>query len=115
MLDYYGRSAVSAAQRDTRNYIFDGVLSNGSHNTMPVSFYDPSLPFSQNRWVRYGSSGVTETYIQKAGLIRISTLSLSWKRYLKKYLQQISITAYANNILLWSAVRAAGISLALQF
>ncbi len=141
MLDYYGRSAVSAEQRGTRNYIFEGVMANGSHNTIPVSFYDPTLPFSQNRWVRYGTTGVTEEYIQKADLLRISTLSLSWKKILKKYLQQIQISAYANNILLWSpykgadsnqllfdqsgtqgldffnlpAVRAAGISLALQF
>lgn len=141
MLDYYGRSAASASARGTTNYIFDGVLANGSHNTIPVSFYDPSLPFNQNRWVRYGATGVAEDYIQKADQFRISAIILTWKPVIKKFIGLPSISAYANNILLWSpykgadnnqllfdqsgtqgldffnlpAFRSAGISLSIQF
>jgi hypothetical protein len=141
MLDYYGRSAASASARGTSNYIFDGVLANGSHNMIPVSFYDPSLPFNQNRWVRYGATGVAEDYIQKADQFRISAIILTWKPVFKKFIGLPSISAYANNILLWSpykgadtnqllfdqsgtqgldffnlpAFRSAGISLSIQF
>ena len=141
MLDYYGRSAVSAAERGISNYVFDGVLINGNHNTLPVAFNDPSLPLSQNRWVRYGPAGVAEDYIQKADQLRISTVNLSWKPVIKKFKGQPSVSAYLNNVLLWSpykgtdpnqllfdqsgsqgldffnlpAFRSAGISLSIQF
>lgn len=141
MLDYYGRSAVSAAERGTMNYVFDGVRVNGNHNTLPVSFNDPSLPLSQNRWVRYGPGGVAEDYIQNAGQLRISTVNLSWKPVIKKFKGQPSVSTYVNNVVLWSpykgtdpsqllfdqsgtqgldffnlpAVRSAGISLTIQF
>ena len=141
MLDYYGRSSHTANQRNLSGYVFPGVLANGSHNTLPVSLYDPSLPFAQNRWVRYGSVGVAEDYMQRSDMLRISSLSLSWKPKIKKHLQQLSFTIYTTNILLWSpydgvdtnqllydqsgtqgldffnlpALRSAGITMALQF
>lgn len=141
MLDYYGRSAGSAQQRTIRDYVFPGVMANGSHNTIPVSFYDPALPFSQNKWVRYGPTGVTEDYIQQGDMLRISSLSLSWKPVINRPLQQLSFTLYVTNLLLWSpyegvdtnqqlydqsgtqgldffnlpAQRSAGITMALQF
>ncbi|MBN8688574.1 MAG: hypothetical protein J0M10_16260 [Chitinophagales bacterium] len=141
MLDYYGRSAGTAEQRTISNYVFPGIMANGSHNTIPVSFYDPALPFSQNKWVRYGPTGVTEDYIQQGDMLRISSLSLSWKPVINRPLQQLSFTLYVTNLLLWSpyegvdtnqqlydqsgtqgldffnlpAQRSAGITMALQF
>ena len=105
LLDYYGRSASSAALRNTSNYIFDGVQLNGSHNVVPVNFYDPSKPISSNRWVRYGDSGVAEDYIQPADCIRLNNVAFSYKPAIKKYLQRLSFTLSASNIIIWSAYK----------
>lgn len=102
LLDYYGRSAGSASQRNVTGYVFEGVLQNGSHNTIPVSFYDPSKPVEQNRWVRYGAGGVAEEYIEKADCIRINTISLSYKPKLKKKGAELTLGVYASNIILWT-------------
>jgi hypothetical protein len=107
VMDYYGRSASSATLRNTSNYIFDGVLQDGSINTIPVSFYDVNKPINENRWVRYGFAGVAEEYIEKADQLRINNISVSYQRKLKKYLSQVTVTAYAGNIILWSAYSGA--------
>ena len=104
-LDYNGRSAMTGEQRSWTNYIFPGVMSNGSHNTVPVSFYDPALPVGQNRWVRYGYSGVAEAYIQKGDNVRINMLSLAYTIRSKQC--QIRLLAYAENLMIWSAYRGA--------
>ncbi|MCE3283424.1 MAG: hypothetical protein K0Q66_2161, partial [Chitinophagaceae bacterium] len=70
VLDYFGRSENSAKLRDTRDYIFAGVRQDGSINNVPVSFYDPALPIEQNRWVRYGFSGVAEEYVENSDHLR---------------------------------------------
>ncbi|HXB92055.1 MAG TPA: hypothetical protein VNU72_07195, partial [Puia sp.] len=77
----------------------------GGKNNIPVAFYDPALPVNQNRWVRYGITGVATSYIQKGDNIRIHTLSLARDIRIKKYLQRIRLTAYAQNLLLWSAYK----------
>ncbi|GAB2832095.1 TonB-dependent receptor [Ferruginibacter profundus] len=110
LLDYYGRSATSAALRNTTNYIFKGVDVSGKPNTIPVSFYNPSLPVEQNRWVRYGPTGVAESYIQKGDCIRLNNISFSYKPKTKKYLQQLTFSLYASNIILWSAYKGADVN-----
>ena len=106
MLDYYGRSASSALLRNTANYIFNGVQSNGSHNNIPVNFYDPTKPFEQNRWVRYGPAGIAEEYIQKGDCLRLNNVAVTYKPFIKRIRQQqLSFTLSANNILLWSAYK----------
>ncbi|MGC4100752.1 SusC/RagA family TonB-linked outer membrane protein [Ferruginibacter sp.] len=105
LLDYYGRSAGSAALRNTTGYVFNGVDINGKANTIPVSFYDPSLPVEQNRWTRYGIGGVAASYIQKADHIRLNNINLSYQFRPKKYVQQISCALYASNFMLWSAYK----------
>ncbi|HVU56463.1 MAG TPA: hypothetical protein VHD83_15465 [Puia sp.] len=105
VLDYYGRSATTGEQRNITGYVFDGKLQNGNHNNIPVAFYDPALPVEQNRWVRYGYTGIAASYIEKGDNIRIHTLSLGYDIKIKKYLQRIRLTAYAHNLLLWSAYK----------
>lgn len=105
VLDYYGRSESTAALRNTTDFVFDGVSQNGHVNNTPVSFYDPNLPLGQNRWVRYGHSGVAEEYIQHADLIRLNNVGLNYSLPIKKYIQSISFTLYASNIVLWSAYK----------
>jgi hypothetical protein len=102
VLDYYGRSANTALLRNTTNYVFDGVLENGHVNTYPVNFYDASQAVENNRWTRYGLSGVGEEYIRKADHLRLNTLALSYRLKTKKFLQQATFTLSVNNLILWT-------------
>ncbi len=107
LLDFYGKSANSAELRNTTNYVFSGVQANGLHNIIPVSFYDPSQPISQNRWVRYGPSGVAETYIQKGDCIRLNNVGISYNIGQQYGSPQLILTLYAHNIIVWSAYKGA--------
>ncbi|MBO9563740.1 MAG: hypothetical protein J7621_13240 [Niastella sp.] len=102
VLDYYGRSANSGALRTVTNYVFPGVLANNHVNDIPVKFYDPAQPLENNRWVRYGHSGVAEDYIQRGDYIRINNISLGCKIKCRKYPQMITVSAFAGNILIWT-------------
>jgi hypothetical protein len=104
-LDYYGRSATTAAQRNITGYIFPGRMVGGGKNNTPVNFYDPGLPVGQNRWVRYGYSGVAESYIEKGDNIRIHNLSLAYDLKIRKYLQLVKLTAWVRDIILWSVYK----------
>ncbi|MRG43506.1 hypothetical protein GFS24_00185 [Chitinophaga sp. SYP-B3965] len=106
-LDYYGRSAVSGIERNTKGYVFPGVTADGHVNTTPVDFYDPAQPVEQNRWVRYGESGVAEAYIQKADHLRINNLQLSWQLVFSnmKFPQKLTVSTYVSNLLLWTAYK----------
>ncbi len=103
VLDYYGMSKTSEQQREITNYIFNGVTTTGAKNTKAVSFYDKSLPTNQNKWVRYGYTGVAEDYIEKADQIKLNNVSLSFSKKCKKYMQEIKIGLYAKDVILWSA------------
>jgi hypothetical protein len=107
VLDYYGRSEKTAGLRNTTNYVFAGVSEDGHFNTVPVSFYDPALPVTANRWTRYGLGGIAEEYIQKADQVRIQALSLSCKFNFKKYIQMLTLSTYVHNLVLWSAYKGA--------
>jgi hypothetical protein len=103
-LDYTGRSALSATQRNVANYIFEGVTSGGQPNTTAVSFYDPALPVEQNKWVRYGQEGVGEAYIEDASWARLSELNVSWlysPRH-KSYIKSVKLTLSAKNLLIYT-------------
>ncbi|MET0391550.1 MAG: hypothetical protein ABW019_00360 [Chitinophagaceae bacterium] len=102
-LDYYGRSKISGDLRNTTGYIFPGVTQSGHPNTVAVSFYDPALPVENNRWTRDGFGGIDEAYIQKASYIRINNLSLSYTLPARRYIQRVVFTAYAHNLLVWTA------------
>jgi|GEM_PF-351941 len=106
-LDYYGRSQTSADARNITNYVFDGVLQNGQHNNIAVTFYDANLPLQQSRFVRYGLTGVAEEYIQKADCIRLRLASLSYNWQFKKYIQRISLGTFINNVVVWTAYKGA--------
>jgi len=107
VLDYYGRSATSGAQRNVTNYVFNGVKQDGHVNDIPVSFYDPSQPVTSNRWTRYGLTGVAEEYVQKADYLRLNSVSLSYKFGLNYKKQQLTLSTHVDNILLWSAYKGA--------
>lgn len=106
-LDYYGRSATTAAQRNTTGYVFKGVLENGHVNDIPVSFYDPSQPLEQNRWVRYGAQGVAEDYIEDGSRLCINNITLTYKMKFRHWRTVPSVSVYAGNLLLWTAYSGA--------
>lgn len=103
VLDYYGRSLSSAEQRNIKNYIFEGVHSNGNINQTPVDFYNPNQNVEQNRWTRYGYLGVAEEYVQKADYVRINTISLTANFSAGNFRRALGVTFYVNNIMLWQA------------
>lgn len=78
VLDYLGRSSNTGHLRNTAKYVFEGVDMNGNVNLIPVDFYDPAKPFTENRWVRYGWDGIGEDYIEDASWIRLSELVFSY-------------------------------------
>jgi hypothetical protein len=106
-LDYYGRSATTAAERNITGYVFTGVQANGNKNDIPVSFYDPLKPVEQNKWVRYGPVGIAENYVQQTDFVRINNLSVGYLFRLRKTLHSIELTAFANNLFLWNAYKGA--------
>jgi hypothetical protein len=87
--------------------VFNGVRADGSHNNIPVQFYDASLAVDQNRWVRYGPAGVAEAYIVPADHIRIQNISISYKPRMRKKIKELAFTLHAGNIIIWSATKGA--------
>jgi hypothetical protein len=102
VLDYYGRSPASAEGRKITHYIFPGVQPDGRPNNVPVDFYNPKQPVENNRWVRYGYSGVAANYIERADWLRLNTLKLSYQQPFKQMIQRLTLSAYVSNILLWT-------------
>ncbi len=107
VLDYYGRSYDSGEERNVKNYIFQGVHTNGTVNQIPVDFYDPNRNVQENRWSRYGYLGVAENYVQKADYIRISNISLSSSFPINYGKQYLKLSFYVNNLMLWQANKGA--------
>ncbi len=103
VLDYYGRSQQSGDERNIKNFIFEGVNSNGNINTIPVDFYNQYLDISENRWSRYGYLGVAEDYVQKADYVRINGITLTANLNIGNFRRALGISFYVHNILLWQA------------
>lgn len=104
VLDYYGRSKTSGERRGSAK-VYEGVSSSGHNNTKSVALFDPSLPVTQNAWTKYGYGGVDEAYIQKGDYLRINNIAASYRIASKKYIQNLLLTLYANNLVLWSAYK----------
>lgn len=108
-LNYYGKSEITEKQRNTTNYVFDGVTESGLANTKSVSFYDPNLPVEQNRWTRYGVDGVAEDAIESATYFRLNSINLSYTKqtgYLDNKLF-VTISLFMNNVFILSKNKSA--------
>jgi hypothetical protein len=101
-LDYLGRSKNSANFRGTTNFIFDGIQESGQPNAIAVDFYDAGRPMEENRWVRYGFTGVGEEYIEDASFFRMTEISLSYKTQMQNnaIFKQLKVALSARNIFL---------------
>lgn len=103
-LDYYGMSQATAQQRGITGYVFQGVTQTGQPNTQPVSFYDPSLPVEQNRWVRYGVGGVAEDAIEDATFLRLHNVTIGYNGRIQHGKSSIGlvVSAFVNNVFILS-------------
>lgn len=101
-MNYYGTSRHSAEQRNTTNYIFPGVLADGTANTIPVNCYGDNL--NENRWGRYGQYGVGEDGIEDASYIKLREVSLGYRIPLRLFQKRtnLKVSVFANNILLYT-------------
>ena len=96
-MDYFG---VSAGTLNRGEYVvFDGVLADGSKNTMKV-------PLSQDWYQAAGSGfvGATAPYIEDAGWVRLRTLTLTYNlsKFLKKtFIRQLSVYFTGTNLLVF--------------
>ncbi|WP_040279509.1 carboxypeptidase-like regulatory domain-containing protein [Psychroserpens damuponensis] len=109
-LNYLGTSQQSANDRNITNFIFQGVNQNGNPNTIPVDFYNPENDISQNRFVRYGFSGVDEDAIEDGSYINLKSVSLSYtfkQKNKNTFFRQIDMSLYANNLITWTAYEGA--------
>ncbi|MBW1656386.1 carboxypeptidase-like regulatory domain-containing protein [Flavobacterium quisquiliarum] len=99
-LNYYGKSQLTGSQRDVVNYVFNGVTPSGDLNTKTVSFYDSNLPVEQNRWVRYGTSGVAEDAVQDASYFRLNSINLAYTSDYGIFRNKLmfTISVFMNNV-----------------
>lgn len=103
MLDYLGRSATTADQRNTSQFVFEGVDENGHVNTKPVDFASPNQPVNANRWVREGWAGMGEAYIEKTSWLRLNEVTLSYSTFrsrTRRFMKEMNFALTARNLLL---------------
>ena len=103
-LNYLGVSQQTGDNRNVTGHVFQGVDQSGAPNEVAVDFYDPNEAVTQNRWTRYGFTGVAESAVQDASWFRIRSLSLTYQlpktTISKLKLSKTSVTLYARNLLL---------------
>jgi hypothetical protein len=109
VLNYFGTSQQSANQRNITNYVFNGVNAQGNINTIPVDFYNPEDGIENNRFVRYGFSGVAEEAIEDASYLNLRTVELSYDFATNNYdfFRQVEIGLYAHNLITLTKYRGA--------
>lgn len=110
-LNYLGVSKVTEQQRNTQNYIFEGVQENGNPNGIIVDFANPANGLQGNRWVRYGQSGVGAESIQKSSWIRLQEVKLSYKfpSYRQSFLPRCDIQMSLSGRNLWLSTPYKGV------
>ncbi len=105
VLNFVGRSQLTADQRNIQDFVFPGIDFDGLPNQTPVDFADPNQNVFSNRWTRYGWAGVGEENIQDASWLRIKQISIGYQ--LKEVLGEgsfdLQVRMFAENILLWTA------------
>ncbi|HRK53180.1 MAG TPA: SusC/RagA family TonB-linked outer membrane protein [Cyclobacteriaceae bacterium] len=85
ILNTFGTSKKSGDERETRGYVFDGVLADANGNpteginNIPVDFANPADGVAGNKWNRYGFGGLVEENIQDGSWIRLRQLTLAYQ------------------------------------
>jgi len=109
-LSYYGLSQNTAIERQTTNYVFEGVTENGQVNNTPVDYANPANGLNGNRWYKYGNDGVAEDAVEDGSWLRIKEISIAIKplRSDWKFARSLSIKLFVNN--LWIKTKYSGAS-----
>lgn len=107
VLNYLGTSQQSANERNISNFIFNGVTQDGNPNNIAVDFFNENAPLSENRFVRYGYSGVAEDAIVDASYVNIKSIEMLYqfddKRNVDSFFREIEVGIYANNLFSWTS------------
>ncbi|MEO1033499.1 MAG: carboxypeptidase-like regulatory domain-containing protein [Bacteroidota bacterium] len=110
VLNYFGTSQQSADQRGITDFVFAGVDAQSNSNTIPVDFYNPENGIENNRFVRYGFSGVAEDAIEDASYLNLRTIELSYDFANNDYdtfFRKFEIGIYAHNLFTITKYRGA--------
>jgi hypothetical protein len=98
-LNYLGLGRETESVRNTRDFIFDGVFTDGQVNNVPVSFCDPSLPLEENRWVRYGYAGVAEDAIEDGSFFRLKEFRfIYYRKRSKNVIHKLQLEIFVSNL-----------------
>ncbi len=110
-LNFLGRSEETANLRNTTNFLFEGVTAAGNLNTQAVDFANPNTSVFNNRWVRYGFSGIAEEAIEDGSYINLREINVSYTfsndNSKTSFFKEAKISAYAQNVFTYSAFRGA--------
>lgn len=110
-LNYFGVSQLTADQRETTGFIFEGVKEDGTVNNIPVDFANPANGLENIYWQRYGIAGVAEDAIQDASWFRLRNVSLTFNMpealLHNIHIYKLSLSVYANN--LWLSTKYTGV------
>ncbi len=99
-LTFFGRAQITAENRD-KIVVFDGVLSDGSPNNIPVRV-------GQNYWNSSvgGFGSVDESFVQSTTWVRLREVTLSWnfnpKWFAGTFVQGGSLVLNGRNLYLWT-------------
>ncbi len=110
VLNYFGTSQQSANERNISNFVFNGVNTQEEINTIPVDFYNPNNPISENRFVRYGFEGVAEDAIVDGSYINLKSIDLSYtfrKNSRKSFFRTFKVGLFGNNLFTWAKYKGA--------
>lgn len=107
VMDYRGISEYSGEKRNIKQFVFNGVTESGATNAKAAGFYNPSSDISDNRWVRYGMTGVGEEYIEKTTFLRLSDVTLKYSPNTRRFgfFRNLTIGVSAKNLLLVSSYK----------
>lgn len=97
-LDYYGTSLHTADHREVKDYIFEGVTSDGQINNKKVALANPKNGLQNYFWTRYGEEGVNEEYIKDGSHINLKLIELFYETH-NYYEYDIKASVYVKNLL----------------
>ncbi len=110
VLNYLGTSQLSATTRSISGFVFEGVNTAGTTNTIPVDFANPINGIEGNRFIRYGYEGVAEDAIVDGTYLNLKSLNINYKfieNNEHKFIRTLEIGCYAQNLITRTKYRGA--------
>ena len=109
MMDYYGTSMVSQEFREKESFMFDfepsvkitGYDAAGNPQYAPN---DIEIPGEYAQYYFNTLSDISKYFVRDASYLKLREVSLSYPVFKSKFVN-ITASAFARNILLWTAIR----------